>query len=105
MFIIYFKKFKNDRSRDEAKSHHGSFAPKRARRLLRVAAGGAAFLPRRGVGGGVVDDADESVDEAEDAANGEEPVSGHPALRHSVRPVRQRAQDQQRHTDDQNDPD
>ena len=64
----------------------------------------AAFLPRRGAGGRVVDDAEERVREAEDAADGEEPVARHPAVRELVLPVGQRAEDQQRDTDDEHHP-
>lgn len=77
---------------------------KRERLRLRVRRH-AALLPRGGAGGGVVYGAEERVHEAEDAADGEEPVARHhPALRQLVLPVGQRAEDQQRQPDDEDHP-
>lgn len=65
---------------------------------------GAAILPHRGASGGVVDGAEERVHEAEDAADGEEPVPRHPALRQLALRVGQRAEHQQRERDDEDHP-
>jgi hypothetical protein len=64
----------------------------------------AASLPRRGASGGVVDGAEGRVHEAEDAADREEPVPRHPALRQLALRVGQRAEHQQRERDDEDHP-
>lgn len=71
--------------RDPSGVHSGGLGPRPT-----------AFLPRGGVGGHVVHQAEDGVHEAEDAADGEEAVPHHPALRHYLLGVRQRTEDQQR---------